>query len=130
MARTARQQDRRLAPRAQALGRAVVFDGPAANEYRVENLSAGGALLAGVPVPAVGTRLQMVLRVGSIPSEVIEARVTYQVGNARPGFAVAFVELDASLQDLIQDVVLAAMRGFHQPVRPAEGIVEWASLIP
>lgn len=130
MARIARQANRRLAPRAQTLGRAVVFDGPTANEYRVENLSAGGALLVGGPVPPVGARLQMVLRVGSIPTDVIEARVAYRMGSAGPGFAVTFVELDASLQDLIQDVVLAAMRGFHQPARPAEGIVEWASLIP
>jgi len=130
MARTPRQDERRLAPRAQALGRAVVFDGPRAHEYRVENLSAGGALLLGSPVPPVGSRLQLVLRLGALPTDVIEARVAYQTASRRPGFAVAFVELDASLQDLIQDVVLAAMQGFHQPTRPADGIVEWASLIP
>ncbi len=130
MAKTAREADRRLAPRGRPLGRAVVFDGPMANEYRVENLSAGGALLLGGPVPPVGARLQMVLRVGSIPTDRIEARVAFRMSGPGPGFAVAFIELDASLQDLIQDVVLAAMQGFCQPTRPADGIVEWASLIP
>ncbi len=130
MAKTRMQGNRRLAPRAQALGRAVVFDGPTAHEYRVENLSAGGALLIGAPVPAVGTRLRLVLRVGAIPADPIEARVTHRTAGSQPGFAVAFVELEASLQDLVQDVVLATLQGFYQPTRPIDGVVEWASLLP
>jgi hypothetical protein len=130
MANNAMQGNQRLAPRLQAFGRAVVFDGPSAHEYEVENLSAGGALLIGSPVPEVGARLQLVLRVGGIPGELIEARVADRTADPRPGFAVAFVDLDASLQDLVQDVVLATLRGFDQPPRPVEGVVEWASLLP
>ncbi len=130
MANNPMQGERRLVPRVQALGRAVVFDGPAAHEYRVENLSAGGALLSGEPIPAVGTRLQLALRVGAIPGDLIEARVAYRISGRRPGFAVAFVELDASLQDLVQDVVLATLQGFQQLPGPVEGVVEWASLLP
>ena len=80
-----------------------------ATSYVVRNLSAGGALLAGEPVPLLGTQLRVVLnlRTGShinLTAEVIRGE---PLRAAAPTFAIVFRQISADAEDLIQDAVLA-----------------------
>lgn len=104
--------DRRSEPRTAAFGVAVVISGDGtAQRYRVDNLSAGGALLTGEPALPEFEVLRLVLRVGAIPARTIEARVVWQTDGPVKGYGVTFVNLDAEIEDAIQDVVLGILGG-------------------
>jgi hypothetical protein len=84
---------------------------PRATSYVVRNLSAGGALLAGEPVPSLGAQLRVVLnlRTGnqiSLTAEVIRGQ---PLRTAAPTFAIAFRQTSADAEDLIQEAVLAEL---------------------
>jgi len=104
------ENERRRAERAAALGTAVVYlDGWTAYEYRLETLSVGGALLAGGPQLERGQTVQVVLRVGAMPTTRIDARVLWAEGAGRPRVALAFDGLDAMLEDELDDAVSSSL---------------------
>ena len=106
------RSERRGGPRAATFGEAVVlFDDDTAHRYRIDNLSAGGAQLAGLPALPPFEVLSLVLRVGAIPARTIEARVVWHSDDPIKRYGVTFLNLDADLADAINDVVLGILNG-------------------
>lgn len=125
------ENEKRRAARAAVLGTAVVYlDGWTAHEYRLENLAAGGALLAGGPVLASGQEVRVVLRVGTLPTERIDARVIWAESTSEPRIALSFTGLDATLEDRLQDAVLSSLTR-HRPRRVrTDSLVDLAPHLP
>jgi hypothetical protein len=119
-------RERRTAARARRIGSAIVYLNPwQANEYAVEDLSAGGALLTcGAPI-RVGRNVRLVLRVLGFPPIAMDAKVLRRADGPRDGVAVAFIDLEAAVEDLIQDLVLATLSGRRLPTAPEEVVVDW-----
>jgi hypothetical protein len=119
-------RERRTAARARRIGSAIVYLNPwQANEYAVEDLSAGGALLTcGAPI-RVGRNVRLVLRVLGFPPIAMDAKVLRRADGPRDGVAVAFIDLEAAVEDLIQDLVLATLSGRRLPTAPEEVFVDW-----
>ncbi len=117
--------ERRHAARVESLGQAfVMFDGDTAVPYRVENLSAGGALLCdGPPIPARQT-LQVVLRVEPLPPVEVGARIVWRGGGKRPRYGVEFIGMDASMEDAIHEAVGAILAGERSP-EPRPKLASW-----
>ena len=126
--RTRNRRERRTRARARRIGSAIVYlNAWQANEYAVEDLSAGGALLTcGAPI-RVGRNVRVVLRVLGFPPIAVDAKVLRRADDPRDGVAVAFIDLEAAVEDLIQDVVLSTLVGRRPRAEPAEVFVEWAA---
>jgi hypothetical protein len=104
--------ERRAHHRSNIVATIVLDPGTArATAYVVRNLSAGGALLAGEPVPLLGTQLRVVLnlRTGSQISLTAEVIRGQPLRAAAPTFAIVFRQISADAEDLIQDAVLAEL---------------------
>ena len=102
------REERRAAARAAGFGQALVsVDRRSGRAYRVENLSASGALLSGGPPLLPGRNVRLVLSLGDEPVG-LEARVVRRDDRRT---AVSFGRLDAAVEDRIQDEVVAALSG-------------------
>jgi len=113
------------------LGTAVVYlDTWSAHEYRIENLSAGGAVLAGGPALPLHTLVQVVLRLGTMPSARIEARVTSTETTGQPRIAISFCSLDAALEDRLNDAVLSSLTVSYPRRLRQDSLVDLAPLLP
>jgi hypothetical protein len=124
----AERRERRARPRTRRIGSAIVYLNPwLANEYAVEDLSAGGALLTCGPPIRVGRNVRLVLRVLGFQPIAVDAKVLRRADGLRDGVAVAFVDLEAAVEDLIQDVVLANLCGHRSRARAEEPFVDWAA---
>jgi len=116
--------ERRHAARVESLGQAfVMIDGDAAASYRVENLSAGGALLCDGPPISSRETVQMVLRVEPLPLLEVGARVVWRGEGASPRQGVEFIGVDATTQDAIHDAVGAILAGERGATRGR--LVSW-----
>jgi hypothetical protein len=105
-------RERRRTRRSQVVATIVLDPGtPSATYYMVCNLSAGGALLAGEPVPPLGAQLRVVLnlRTGQAVSLTAEVIRREPSPGTVPRFAVAFHQVSADAEDLIQEAVLAEL---------------------
>jgi hypothetical protein len=105
-------KERRAHRRSEIVATIVLDPGTGrATSYVVRNLSAGGALLAGDPVPLLGTQLRVVLnlRTGSQISLTAEVIRGEPLRAAARTFAIAFRHISADAEDLIQDAVLAEL---------------------
>lgn len=124
---TAVKSDRRFEPRASHLGTAVVHVNRWwTHEYRVEDLSAGGALLTDGPPLEIGHTVGLVLRLRGLETLWVDARVLRRLHGPGGGVAVAFVDLEAAVEDLIHDVVVAALSGRRLRPLPTDHAVDWA----
>lgn len=73
--------------------------------YAVGDLSLGGALLLGAPVPEVGARVDATLRMRGIHRIAICGRVVRTANTGvRPGFALRFTKLPIGAEDAIHDL--------------------------
>lgn len=122
--------ERRKSPRAEVNGDVILSVGEAKADYKLVNLSAGGALLAGKgPEIRIGraARIIMHLEDGSVVG--VDGRVVRQVSSEEgSGVAVAFIDLDPDTEGKLHDVVKAALsahdlgpRGKIKPAEPDEG---------
>jgi hypothetical protein len=104
--------ERRAHHRSNIVATIVLDPGTArATSYVVRNLSAGGALLAGEPVPLLGAQFRVVLKLRtgsdiSLTAEVVRGEARR---GATPTFAIVFRQISADAEDLIQDAVLAEL---------------------
>jgi PilZ domain len=104
--------DKRAFPRVSMVGSAIVSrDAVYIGTYLLENLSAGGALLAGDTKLSVGDRVQVMLELQFRARRfMLEAEV---VRHARRGdqalFAIRFESLAAATQAAIKDAVLSEL---------------------
>jgi PilZ domain-containing protein len=104
--------DRRTKRRSRVVATIVLDPGaPHATHYVVRNLSAGGALLGGHPVPSLGTPLRVVLNLRTGKAINLAAQVVRHEpsAGATPTFAIAFHQVSADAEDLIQEAVLAEL---------------------
>jgi len=126
--RTGNRLERRARPRTRRIGSAIVYLNPwLANEYAVEDLSAGGALLTCGPPIRVGRNVRLVLRVLGFAPIAVDAKVLRRADRPRDGVAVAFIDVEAAVEDLIQDVVLASLSGRRSRPVSEEIFVDWAA---
>lgn len=105
--------ERRGAPRATVRLAVRVVSGGLAATYTAENLSAGGVLLVGQPVFAVGTDVRVAIPIGR-RFLGMHGRVV-RVDSAQGPFALRFVDVPARVQDRVQRLVLSLVR---KDVRP------------
>ena len=104
--------ERRKKRRSEVVATIVLDPGsPRATYYTVRNLSAGGALLAGQPVPPVGAQVRVALNLRTGSTVSLEAHVIRRepLGDTMPTFAIAFRQVSADAEDLIHDAVLAEL---------------------
>ncbi len=114
-----RRDERRRYPRVDVAASAVVFvpGGRSPVRYVVRDLSVGGALLQGGPPLSTADVIQMVLYLEGSDPLVIDARLAPRKardGSDR-GFAVAFQNLNAVQEDVIQDAILSALELLNGP---------------
>lgn len=120
-----RSEERRRYPRAEVAASAIIL---ASDRYGgtclVENLSAGGALLAGDCPVRVGDSLKVVLQLARQKPLILSAAVVYvrDLAGERT-FAVAFKDLPSAIEDRLQDFALAHLeRGVAlAPNEPTQG---------
>ena len=116
----------------------MLDSGRSIGPFRVENLSAGGALLTGqilqvVGLFAVGTTVtvRLLLPGASESIEVLAAVVRAVEGNTRSterfSFAVRFRNVSAATEDLIQDAVLRAIEESRARSAPAILVLDESS---
>lgn len=106
-------QERRRFPRARVAGTAIALvGGRYVGSYLVRNLSAGGAYLVGDNNLAIGQVVQVLLRVGeqlqSLDAEVVRRE---RLPSDEQSFAMAFRNLSADVEDLLQNLALLAIEG-------------------
>jgi hypothetical protein len=121
--------ERRRAPRATELGSAVVRLGPwTCAEYRLGNVSAGGALLTGGPPIEPERRIDVLLKLRGDRPMAVSGRVL-RSGQSRDdgGVAVQFEELEPSTEDRIQDAVVTALSGKRLRRLPTDVGTSWRS---
>jgi CheY-like chemotaxis protein len=114
------KNERRKHVRGRPLAAAVVSNGCFAGSYRVEDLSAGGALLAGAAGMVEGDHVSVLLQVGpprrctfTLLGRVVRAEAR---GDDRHAFAIAFRDLERSVLDLIEEVVIENPAGAPRTV--------------
>ena len=97
----------RKSERVPVLGCASVhWRGGERRRYTLDNVSTGGALMLGMPMPRVGEQVLAVLRVSgarpvSVSGKVI--RVNHD-SDTRPAFAVQFAAPSSDLEELVREV--------------------------
>jgi hypothetical protein len=115
MERARREPERRRHRRVPVDARAeiVVSEGQWMGHYAVENLSAGGGYLVGSGGIDVGERLKVHLQLPAGAAVAVLAEVVRvdARGPDEVGLALAFREIPADAEDLIQAAVLAALEG-------------------
>jgi CheY-like chemotaxis protein len=116
-----RETERREHARAFLRASAVLLrGGESLGNFRVINASVGGILLDGNPPGPVGTRVELVLRLGPDRTMRTQAVVCReQLGRDGAGFALSFVDLQAEGRQQIQ----AAVDAFLEKVRRASVLV-------
>jgi CheY-like chemotaxis protein len=105
--------DKRAFPRGSVVGSAIVIRGEAyVGTYVLENLSAGGALLAGDTKLSIGERVRIMLQLHVRARRfVLEASVARHETRGDQGvFAVRFERLSAAAQDAIHDAVVHELK--------------------
>src|SRR5437763_11350444 len=80
--------------------------------YVVEDLSASGALLSGGPELALGERLALALHVAGV--HLVDLRAEVVRHTATRAMAVAFRDVRALDEDMIQQAVLGALEAFRR----------------
>ena len=126
--RTTNDFERRRAPRTRFAGSAFVHVNPwCCHRYRVVDLSAQGALLAG-PHLRPGRRVRLVIQVDGAEPLWLDGRVVRQDMAGEEGVAVAFVSLEAATEDALQDLALAALSGQQVHTLPSDVSVDWVAL--
>lgn len=122
----ARQDERRRSPRSEVPASAVVLaGGRCGGRYRVENLSAGGALLVGDGRVRPGERVTMFLELPGLKPIRLGAEVLRRQGEAGDArVAVAFRQLAPGVEDTIQRVVLASLERLHEASVPHVLVVD------
>src|SRR5262245_478376 len=111
-----RREERRDHPRVDVIGRAVVWVPDKGIAYcRVEDLSIGGALLRGAPDIAIGQRTRISLMFEDAEPLVINVEPVRWTPDEGEGatLAVAFHDLSAHQEDLIQDALLKALEALN-----------------
>jgi ActR/RegA family two-component response regulator len=122
----AQDLERRRHPRIGIAGHALACQGKTyVGQYLVEQLSAGGALLADGPDLPVGAALRVLLRWPRQLSVSLNCHVVRRQTDERGGvrLAVAFRSLPAFVEDQIHSAVLSAMehkRDHASPSQPPE----------
>ncbi len=111
-----RGNDPRRHPRVDVELTAVV-DGDEAHACTVEDLSIGGALLRRGPVVSVGKVIRLTLHLADDNRLAIEALVVREAPEQGFGsaFAIAFRNLTAQDEDVLQDVILSAVELLNAP---------------
>ncbi len=134
---TRKERQRRTAARAPQLGTALLhLNKWWTNEYQIANLSAGGALLVGGPRIRSGRKVRAVLRMHGVQPMGVDLRVVRAFDgessseDACAGIAVQFIDLEPALEDLIHDVVLAALSGRHLRPQSMHEAIDWVPLDP
>ena len=89
--------------------------------YVVEDLSAGGALLSGGPELAVGERLTLGLHVAGV--HLVDLRAEAIRHTPARGTAVAFRDVRALDEDMIQQAVLGALEAFRRGDCPSRHVL-------
>jgi CheY-like chemotaxis protein len=89
--------------------------------YMVEDLSAGGALLSGGPELALGDTFAVSLHVAGV--HLVDLRVQAIRHTASKGTAVAFREVRALDEDMIQQAVLGALEAFRRGECPSRHVL-------
>jgi CheY-like chemotaxis protein len=116
-----RESERRGHVRALLRASAVLLrGGESLGSFRVINASVGGLLLGGTPPGPVGTRVELVLRLG--PDRTVRTQAVVcreQASQDGAAFALSFVDLPAEGRELIQGAVDA----FLERVRSASVLV-------
>ena len=106
------QRDRRLDPRVDLGGRAVLFSrGDPIGRYKLENVSAGGALISGDRELRPGHLVHalMDLATGEAPMSMTAAVRRVRDVSHGVGMALTFPVLSADQEDAIHDAVLRAL---------------------
>jgi CheY-like chemotaxis protein len=89
--------------------------------YVVEDLSAGGALLSGGPELALGENLALSLHVAGV--HLVDVRADVIRHAPAKGTAVAFRNVHALDEDMIQQAVLGALEAFRRGDCPARHVL-------
>jgi c-di-GMP-binding flagellar brake protein YcgR len=128
MGPTSPHPERRLCPRAQLPCTArIPIGGQWSGPLRVENLSAGGALLVADPDGIRPGRIVLVLELPQRRPVRILAEVTRRdrTPEGQPCVALAFRNLRPEIEDRIQQAVLAALERQRRAARgPDDAIVD------
>lgn len=106
------QRDRRLDPRVDLGGRALLFSrGDPIGRYKLENISAGGALISGDRDLRPGHLVHALLDLATGDEPLRMTASVRQVREASEGvdLAIAFRALSADQEDAIHDAVLRAL---------------------
>ncbi len=104
------QSDRRGDPRALiAMTALVMADQKPVTEHLTCDLSAGGVRLCGVPLARPGSEIEVTLQMRDRCVRTAGRLLRIGSRHGKPDFAIQFVDLDASDEDAIQDVVLEAL---------------------
>jgi hypothetical protein len=118
-----RREERRNAPRVGVVAEAVVWTNVGLARCRVEDLSIGGALLRGSPPAAIGQKIRVSLIFERGEPLAIDAEPVRW--NPDDGFgatlAVAFNDLSAHQEDVIQDALLTALEALNGPSSGVRG---------
>ncbi|MBI2894166.1 MAG: PilZ domain-containing protein [Deltaproteobacteria bacterium] len=109
--------ERRAHPRRQVVAAATVFtDQGCIGPLVVDNLSAGGAILAGHAGPPIDTAARVLLQLPGRALIAMPARVVRSSdGDGGPSFAIAFSNVSAAIEDTIQEAVLSALESSDDP---------------
>ncbi len=113
-----RREERRKGPRVDVDAKARVWlphFGPV--DFRVEDLSVGGALLRGVPAGATERRVRMSLLVEGADPLTIDAEAVRWMPDVGDGatLAVAFRNLNVEQEDRIQEALLQGLEALNVP---------------
>ena len=116
--------------RAETFGRALIMaDDVTAVAYRLDNLSAGGALLSDGPMQPLWKTYRLVLLLDGLPAVEVKARAVWQTEEVPPRLGVSFEHLDTTVQDMIHDVVLGILSGqkCRAPLMCGDKLPSWLS---
>lgn len=91
--------------------------GEQVGHYWVKDVSTGGALLQGRPLPPIGTEMEVLLLLPGQRPCVTDARVLRQVrtDDSPACVAVEFSDVDADLEDAIEDFIVGELSRERRP---------------
>ena len=103
--------DRRQFPRTPMRHAVVVTTPTFFGRYELRNLSAGGALLSGVPLLELGTMVELILQLPACPTMRVEAEVIHHVDtlDGKLSMGLIFYHENDVAQDQIQSALLAEL---------------------
>ncbi len=95
----------------------AVRDDKILSSYRVENLSAGGALLSGDPPLVLESEYRLILNLPDSRPIALTGRVVRQHvdANGKKGYGIAFQGTDADTEDYIHNVILSHLENQPEP---------------